>query len=141
MTNTLKFKPAWFEILNRHSAEIRDAVIAAVTVYFYTGDEPTFTNEAASVAFDFIRHEIDTARARKRNREGRSPDRPIPAPDAQPSDNHPVIEEPNVGTLVPSVLTPGPTQPPKNQPPKTAPRKSSRQPSPASFCKRPCTKN
>ncbi len=133
MTDTLKFKPEWFEILNRRSAEVRDAVIAAVTVYFYTGTEPTITNEAAAIAFDFIRHEIDAARARRNKRlekpmevaSSRSPQRPAtpnesmevassrsPQRPATPNEKMEVASSrspqrpatPNGGTLVRSVL-------------------------------------
>ncbi len=71
----MKFKQEWFEILNHYNAQIRDAVIAAVTVYFYTGEEPVFSDDVASVAFAFIRLEIDRARQRRQKRlEGRFPD-------------------------------------------------------------------
>ncbi len=87
MNNTLKFKPEWFAILNRRSAEVRDDVIAAVTVYFYTGAEPDFTDDARCLAFDFIRHEIDTSRSRSRkNRERQPADSPELAAVAKPAD-------------------------------------------------------
>ncbi len=82
----MKFKQEWFEILNRYNPEIRDAVIAAVTVYYYTGTEPTFPDEVSSVAFAFIRLEIDRARRRRqKQQERRAASNPNPSQPEQPA--------------------------------------------------------
>lgn len=88
METHLKFKKSWYDILDRCSRGLRNDVIEAVFQYFFAGAEPAFDDDARSIAFGFIRAEIDETRRRARARSERrlhqQPDAPaqtVEAPD------------------------------------------------------------
>ena len=68
MQSHLKFKQTWFNILNKCDRQLRTDVLDAVMQYFFTGAEPSFTDDARIIAFGFIKADIDECRNRAKSR-------------------------------------------------------------------------
>ena len=65
MEKELRFKKEWFDVLNRCDSALRTDVVEAVFQYFFCGIVPTFDDDARTIAFGFIRADIDATRRRR----------------------------------------------------------------------------
>ena len=59
MRDSFIFYKSWGEVLSKLSGDVRLEVLDAVIMYGTTGNEPTFANAIAEVAFNFIKLDID----------------------------------------------------------------------------------